>query len=165
MAVLEILSRLCKRTADALYVLAAWSFMIVVAATAYEVVARYFFRQPTMWANELTVLVCAAAFMIAGPYVMRTDEHLSITILYDSAPPWLRRILATIKYIVILWMCIALAVFCFESGWEPLVKWELAGTQWNPPLPALVKPLIVLVAAVMGLQATINFVRQVRAPA
>jgi TRAP-type C4-dicarboxylate transport system permease small subunit len=159
---IEILSRFCKRTVDALYVLAAWSFMIVVAATTFEVVARYLFRQPTIWANELTVLVCAAAFLIAGPFVMRTDEHLSITLLYDASPPWLKRILATVKYLVILWLCIALAVFCFESGWEPLIKWELAGTQWNPPLPAIVKPLIVLVAAIMGLQATVNYVRQIR---
>jgi TRAP-type C4-dicarboxylate transport system permease small subunit len=162
MNILETLSRFCKRAADVLYVLAAWLFMVVVIATAYEVVARYFFARPTIWANELTVLTCAAAFMIAGPYVMRTDEHLSITLLYDFSPPWLKRVLATIKYLVILWMCIALAVFCFESGWEPLVKWELAGTQWNPPLPAIIKPLIVLVAAVMALQATVNYVRQLR---
>lgn len=163
MRLVETLAALRRKIADAFYVLVAWSFMIVVAATAYEVVARYFFRKPTMWANELTVLVCAVAFMVAGPFVMRTDEHLNITLIYDVAPAWLKRVFATIKYLVIVWLCIALAVFCFDSGWEPLVKWELAGTQWNPPLPAIVKPLIVAVAAVMAVQSTINYVRQLRA--
>jgi TRAP-type C4-dicarboxylate transport system permease small subunit len=147
---------------DGFYNASAWLFMVVVVATAYEVVARYFFRAPTIWANEMTVMVCAIAFVIAGPYVMRRDEHLSITILSENAPPMLRRVLATLKWIVIVWMCLALSVFSFESGWEPLVRWERAGTQWNPPLPAILKPLIVVAAFIMAVQSTVNFVRQIR---
>lgn len=158
----ERVRRVFRLLTDGFYNVSAWLFMIVVVATAYEVVARYFFRAPTIWANEMTVMVCAIAFIISGPYVMRRDQHLSITILSDHAPPALRRILAAVKWAVIVWMCLALSVFSFDSGWEPLVRWERAGTQWNPPLPAVLKPLIVAAAFVMAVQSTVNFIRQLR---
>jgi len=150
--------------ADGLYELAAWGFALMAGVTAWEVFFRYVLRQPTIWATEMTTLICAIVFVVSGAYVMRTDTHLSITILSDIAPPWLKRVLAVVKYVVILTFCIGLSWFSFESGWEPLRKFERAGTQWNPPTPAIVKPLIVLVAVVMGVQATINLVRRMRTP-
>ena len=153
-----------RRCADTFYLLTSWGFAAMAAITAYEVFMRYVLRQPTIWVTELTTLICAALFLISGPFVMRRDEHLSITILSDVAPRWLKRVFAVVKYLVILVFCTGLSLFSFESGWEPLSKWERAGTQWNPPTSALIKPLIVVVAIIMAMQATINLVRHLRAP-
>ncbi|MGE0503404.1 MAG: TRAP transporter small permease subunit [Rhizobiaceae bacterium] len=131
-------------------------------ATAYEVVARYFFRQPTIWATELTALICGFVFLCSGMYAMRNNEHLSITIFYDTVPVRVRIALDTIKLVVILGFCFGLSVVGFNSGWEPLIRWERAGTHWNPPTPALLKPMVVVVAFVMAAQAVINYARAVR---
>lgn len=40
--------------------------MIIVAATAVEIIARYFLGAPTIWAKELTLFVCSIAFLWAA---------------------------------------------------------------------------------------------------
>jgi len=137
----------------------AWLFMVIVAATAYEIVARYFLSAPTIWANELTLFVASIAFLCAGLYVMSRDEHLRITILYDLAPHWLRRVFDFINLACVVVFCGSVAWFGFPSSWRSLVAWERFGTAWNPPIPAVVKPLIVVVAALMVLLAIRNFWR------
>jgi TRAP-type C4-dicarboxylate transport system permease small subunit len=52
----------------------AWLFMVIVAATVIEIVARYFVEAPTLWANELTLFVCSIAFLWAGVYVMNATS-------------------------------------------------------------------------------------------
>ena len=51
----------------------AWLFMVIVAATVIEIVARYFVAAPTIWANELTLFVCSK---ILGPYAHPEDPRL-----------------------------------------------------------------------------------------
>ena len=120
----------------------AWLFLVIVAATAYEIVARYLLNAPTIWANELTLFVASVAFLAAGLYVMSRNEHLRITILYDLAPPWLRRLFDLVNLVCTTVFCGCVAWFGFPSSWQSLVTWERFGTAWNPPIPAVVKPLI-----------------------
>lgn len=138
----------------------AWLFMVIVAATVIEIVARYFIQAPTLWANELTLFVCSIAFLWAGVYVMKRDEHLRITILYDMAPHWLQRIFDFIHLLCVIVFCGGIAWFGAPSSWRALVAWERFGTAWNPPIPAVVKPLIVICAALMVILAIRNFLKK-----
>jgi TRAP-type C4-dicarboxylate transport system permease small subunit len=141
----------------------SWLLLVIVGATVYEVIARYLFNAPTIWANELSIFLCSIVFLAAGVFVMHRDEHLRITILYDLAPPRLRRALDIANLICVLLFCGAIAWFGFPSSWRALKNWELYGTAWNPPIPAVLKPLVVLAAAIMAVQAIINFVRNFKA--
>lgn len=138
----------------------AWLFMIIVGATVIEIVARYILDAPTIWANELALFVCGIAFLCAGVYVMWRDEHLRITILYDIAPPWLRRIFDVVNLICVIVFCGGVAWFGFPTSWQALVTWERFGTAWNPPIPAVLKPLIIVAAALMLAFAIRNFLRR-----
>jgi TRAP-type C4-dicarboxylate transport system permease small subunit len=154
--------QLWERVASGWYLAVAWLFLIIVAVTIYEVVARYFFNSPTIWVAELATLLAAVAFLMSGVYAMRSDSHLSITILRDLAPPRVAMVLEAVKLLVILTFAIGIAVFGFRNGIDPLLRWERAGTRWNPPTPALIKPLILVVGFIIGIQAVVNFVSNVR---
>lgn len=138
----------------------AWLFMVIVAATVIEIVARYFIAAPTIWANELTLFVCSIAFLWSGVYVMKRDEHLRINILYDLASPRLRRVFDAVHLACVIVFCGGIAWFGAPTSWRALVTWERFGTAWNPPIPAVVKPLIVLCAALMVLLAIRNFLKK-----
>jgi len=138
----------------------AWLFMVIVAATVIETIARYLLQAPTLWANELTLFVCSLAFLWAGVYVMSRDEHLRINILYDACPYWLQRIFDFIGLCCVIVFCGGVAWFGAPTSWRALVTWERFGTAWNPPIPAVVKPAIVVCAALMVLFAIRNFVRR-----
>lgn len=137
----------------------AWLFMVIVIATVAEVVARYLLEAPTIWANELSLFVCGITFLCAGVYVMSRGEHLRITILYDASPGWLKRIFDAVNLACTLVFCTALAWFGFPTSWNALMNWERFGTAWNPPIPAVLKPMIVVAAVLMAIFAVRNFLR------
>ncbi len=48
-----------------------------------EVVLRYFFNSPTVWANELAQMLFGAYAILAGGYILRTGGHVNVDILYS----------------------------------------------------------------------------------
>lgn len=140
----------------------AWLFAIVVGATTYEVIARYLFDAPTSWANEVSLYVCAIGYVYAGVYSMRHDRHLRITSVYDVVPLPVRKVFDVVQYLAILTFCGTLAIYGFDEAWTSLTTWERFGTAFNAPIPATVKPLIVVAAVVMALHATRTLLRRLR---
>ncbi|ART63137.1 TRAP transporter small permease subunit [Kushneria marisflavi] len=140
--------------------LPAWLFMVVIFAMTWEVVSRYFFLAPTSWANELSLYVCAIAYVYAGVFVMRRDAHLRVTVLYDLAPRRLRRALDVVQCLMTLCFCLIVAGFGAREAWVALINGERFGTVWNAPIPMTLKPLIVICALVMAVMSVINLYRR-----
>ena len=44
----------------------------------------------------------------------------------------------------------------FDVAFDTLMRWERFGTFWNPPIPATVKPLVLVVTFLVALQAVNN---------
>jgi len=44
----------------------AWGIFILTAAVMYEVIMRYFFNAPTLWAFDFTIQMYGAVFMMGG---------------------------------------------------------------------------------------------------
>ena len=138
--------------------------LVIVAITLYEVAARYIFVKPTIWANELSLFLSAIVFLVSGVYAMQRNEHLRISVLHDAVPRRVRRTFDAISLACTIVFCGGLAWFGFPTSWQALVTWERFGTAWNPPIPAVIKPLIVVVAAAMAVLAVVNFFRAGRTP-
>ena len=135
---------------------------IIVAAIAYEVVARYFFRAPTLWANELSLFLGGMSYLFAGLFAMQQRAHIRVTALYDHVSPTLKRAFDAIALVCVLIFSLGVVVGGFTSAWRALSTWELYGTAWNPPIPAVLKPLILVVVILVAIQAVNNFVVDVR---
>jgi TRAP-type C4-dicarboxylate transport system permease small subunit len=60
---------------------------IIAVAFCYEVVARYAFNAPTVWANPLVSYLLCALIFLALPEMTRTGQHININILIDAVPP------------------------------------------------------------------------------
>lgn len=74
--------------------LTMWSFQAAVVclglislAFCYEVVARYAFNAPTVWANPIVSYLLCAMIFLAMPEMTRTAQHININILIDAVPP------------------------------------------------------------------------------
>ncbi len=66
--------------------------VLLVSVMLYEVVLRYVFERPTLWANELSLWMAGFVFLLAGLYAMQQRSHIRIFLLYDMMPRWLQRI-------------------------------------------------------------------------
>lgn len=65
----------------------AWCVVILTLGISYEVVARYAFRAPTLWAFDLSYMMYGALFFMAGAYTLSRGGHVRGDILYRLWPP------------------------------------------------------------------------------
>ncbi|MGB3555264.1 MAG: TRAP transporter small permease [Jannaschia sp.] len=133
--------------------------VILVSVMVYEVILRYVFEKPTLWANELSLWLAGFIFVLAGVYAMQQRSHIRIFLLYDLFPRWLQRVCDTISALLI----VAFAFFLFYGAWgearDKFLRWETFGTAFDPPIPATLKPMILLVVVLVAVQAVANLIR------
>ena len=65
------------------------AYWVVIAVFVYyfEVVARYVFNSPTIWAHEGMYLMFGMQYLIAGAYAALTDAHVKVDIFYAKWSP------------------------------------------------------------------------------
>lgn len=138
------------------------TMIMIVAMTGvmlYEVFLRYALERPTEWANELTLWIACFVFLCSGLYAMQQRCHIRIFLLYDVVPRWMQHLFDTI------WVAL-LVVFAFflvyGSFYQVFVikfyKWEMFGTAFDPPIPATIQPMILIIIVMISIQAIINLI-------
>ena len=134
-------------------------FLLCVAISVYEVGMRYLFNAPTVWVHETTVLLSAVAFIVSGLYALERREHIRITVLSDRLPGWMRPLLRLLNLSLAVVFLGAVAWGGFELGWQALSNWQTTQSAFNSPTPAILKPLLVVTAALMIVQVVVQFLR------
>ncbi|MFQ6549406.1 TRAP transporter small permease subunit [Aestuariibius sp. 2305UL40-4] len=133
---------------------AAWCFALIVLVMVYEVVARYAFNAPTIWAHETAVLLASLGFVFGGAFCMAEGTHMRITLLVEKRPGLARLsdglslvvgavYLAGLAYAA--WRMTERAIwrFSLDGSWDP----ERSGSTLNSPLPSYLKAILFLGAA------------------
>lgn len=60
---------------------------IGIVVLCYEVIARYVFGQPTIWAHGYTQRIFGSYFVLVGSYTLFQKEHVRVDILLHPAKP------------------------------------------------------------------------------
>lgn len=132
--------------------------LFVVLVMFYEVVARYVFSAPTLWANELSLWIAGFLFLFAGQYAMQQRSHIRIYVIYDVMPRWMQKT-ADIISVMLIWMfTFALVWGGFNEAWDKMLRMETFGTAWDPPIPATIKPAILFIICLVAVQALSNLI-------
>jgi TRAP-type mannitol/chloroaromatic compound transport system permease small subunit len=130
--------------------------VLLTSVMLYEVLLRYVFEAPTLWANELSLWLAGFVFLCAGLYAMQQRSHIRIYLIYDMFPRWLQRVCDVISTSLI----VAFAAFLIYGGYgeafQKFGRWETFGTAFDPPIPATLKPMVLLIVALVAVQAVIN---------
>ena len=64
--------------------LVAWFVVVIMGSMIYEVVARYVFTAPTIWAYDISRMFCGAAFVLGGGYALAKGVHIRSDFLYRT---------------------------------------------------------------------------------
>lgn len=91
---------LCGRLAAAL-------FVVIAAMITYEVIARYLFLSPTIWAGDLSLMCQIWASCLGASWLLQHQALIRIDMLISRFGPRLR-------VVAELWSLLVIAVF---SGW------------------------------------------------
>ncbi len=155
--------QLLKRLVTAMGVAACGCFLIVVLMIAYEVTARYMFDAPTIWSHELSVLLCATAFLLGGPYVHQQRGHIVISVAADHfSPRWKSRAQVLISLLT-LFFFLALSIAALRQARDAITFMETSGTALNWPIPVLLKSIFAFVAVFLALQTLLQLVSDFKA--
>lgn len=113
------------------------SFLILplIAVVSYEVMMRYGFNKPTIWAFELTTFIYGIHFVLAFGYAHKHDGHVAIDIFesrLSRKPRAILRIFANLVVFLPTMAGLALwSVFYTQIAWN--MK-ELSWSSWAPPI-------------------------------
>ena len=132
--------------------------VFVVLVMFYEVLSRYIFEKPTLWANELSLWMAAFIFLLAGLYAMQQRCHIRIYVIYDMLPRWMQKASDTLSVFLLWVFTVSLIWGGYNESRDKFLRWETFGTAWDPPLPATVKPAILIVITLVAIQALSNLI-------
>ena len=120
---------------------AAGCLGVIVCAYCYEVVARYFFNAPTIWAGPLVAYMLCALVFLAAPDITRKNSHIVINVLQEKMSPqhvvYLQKVIAAVSAaacIVGVWIVGATVISQYTQGIETILTWAIP--KW--PLSALI---------------------------
>jgi C4-dicarboxylate transporter, DctQ subunit len=157
------------RMIDKVGVVFALAFLVSMAILIIEIFMRYVVGQPTLWAHESSIFLCAISFIFGGLYCAAHDKHIRVVLIYDALGPRGRRMMDVAISIV---CALSACFFAYASWlmveralWSPNgnVRLETTGSAWNPPTPALLKAFMLVVLAVLAVQFLIlafNYARR-----
>ncbi len=121
-----------------------------------EVFMRYVINDSTIWATELSLWLAGFVFLMSGLYAMQQRSHIRIYLLYDVLPRWAQRACDVVSTVLIVLFAAALIYGGANEAFGKFYRWELYGTAFDPPLPATIKPMILIVVALVAVQSILN---------
>ena len=138
------------------------TMMMIILMTGvmlYEVFLRYVLERPTLWANELSLWMAGFIFLMAGVYAMQQRSHIRIFLLYDICPRPIQRLFDCITTLLIVLFAFFLVFGSYKQVFQnKLYKWETFGTAFDPPIPATLQPLVLIVITLVAVQAVLNLI-------
>lgn len=154
--------RSVERLVVGIGIFAAFLLVPLVLATTWEVVARYAFGAPTIWAYEVGYSLTGAHFLLALAYTLRQGEHIRIDVLSHHLPPALKRWIDAVVYLVVLPLLVWLAYTLWEYMASGYLRGETSG-QSALNLPVWPFRLVLFIAFVtLGLQVVCELLKTLR---
>ena len=138
------------------------TMLMIISMTSvmlYEVFLRYVVEAPTLWANELTLWIGGFVFLCSGFYAMQQRCHIRIFILYDIMPRWAQKLCDVISVGLLVVFSFFLVYGSFKQVFiVKFYKWEMFGTAFDPPIPATIQPMILIIIPLVATQAVLNLI-------
>lgn len=135
--------------------LTAWLILPMVLALSYEVIARYLFNAPTLWAYDMTFMLYGSFFMLGAAYTLQRKGHIRTDSLYGG---WSPRTQGWVDVVCYVLMFLPFAMVFLYTGWGYFWKAFVTGERFvsSPWMPItwpfkLVMPLTGLLLVIQGI--------------
>jgi TRAP-type mannitol/chloroaromatic compound transport system permease small subunit len=151
LATIDTIDRLANWTG----IVTAWLIIPMTLAVTWEVVARHFFRAPTIWAFDVTYMLYGTHFMLGTAYTLMRIGHVRTDMLYQNWSIRRQNIIDAVGYLFFFFPAM---IFLFYFGWqEASHSWSIGETSdaspWRPiiyPFKTVI-PVTALLLLVQGI--------------
>ncbi|MAL77811.1 MAG: transporter [Sneathiella sp.] len=139
---------------------ASLALLLMTLIVSFEVISRYFFNSPTIWAWDINVQLMVLLLMLGLSEASRKDLHVRVDVLVANLSARVKAFLDILFAPVFLFI----AVMLVWSGWDyfstSYSHLEKASTVFAPPLYP-VKFFLPLGGALLILQGVLKLVRDI----
>lgn len=116
--------------------LVCWLILPLTFSMVFEIVARYYFLSPTIWAYDMSRMIYGAHFMLGAAYALSKGVHIRSDFLYRD---WsVKRQARTDAFLYLLFYFPSMAIFLWVASEYALVavtRWERGmDSAWMPYL-------------------------------
>jgi TRAP-type mannitol/chloroaromatic compound transport system permease small subunit len=152
--------RVIDRFTDSTGAWLAWLNIPLVAAVAYEVIARYAFNAPTLWSFDITYMLYGTIFMLGAAYALHKGAHIRTDFFYEKWSVKTRGMVDSLSYVLFFFP--SLIMLLAASGSEALYSFSIhevsEQTPWRPilwPYKSVV-PITCVLLMIQGVSETIK---------
>ena len=155
--------RLIDRLNEVFGWIAAAAFVAIGAMITYEVVMRYVFLAPTVWAEELSRFLQIWATYIAAATVLHHRQLIAITVVVEHLGARGRRVAEAFSLVCILLFCAVAVYYGLIIMADSIRLGRSTPTMLSVPqwMTELAIPLGFML---LGLQALVELIRLPQAP-
>jgi len=101
---------------------------LLIVPNVYEVISRYAFSDPTIWALDVTTMVFGALFMLGSAYALLKGAHVRTDMLWDGFSNRTKGTIDSIAFIVFFLPTMAVLTF---SSWDDFLYSMAIGERSN----------------------------------
>lgn len=139
--------------------------LILIASMLYEVVARYVFGAPTLWAFDVAYMSTGTLFVLGAAQCLRQDAHVRIDFLSQRLPIRVRGIIDGTAYLLVL--CPTFGWLAYVAGSRALRAFATGEVETVSPWAPLMWPFYTALAiglAALALQLAAEGIRAYLSP-
>lgn len=89
---------------------------------------------------------------------MQQRSHIRIFIIYEMFPRWAKKLADSVSVLLITVFAFCLVWGSYNEALDKFQRFESFGTAWDPPIPATVKPAILIAVVLVAVQAISNLI-------
>lgn len=144
--------------------LVRWLIVPMTLALVYEVVARYFFNAPTIWAYDVTFITYGTFFMAGSAYCLQRGGHIRTDSYYSQWSPRTQGLVDTICYlllffpVILAFLWVTWDFFLISYGRDE----RSVTSPWLPRIWPL-KAVLPLTCLLLLVQGTAELLRSIQA--
>ncbi|MFH1756894.1 MAG: TRAP transporter small permease subunit [Pseudomonadota bacterium] len=150
----------CDKLSEGSAKLFSWLVLILTGALVYEVVARYLFNAPTIWAWDLSYMLYGSHFMMGAAFVLYRQRNVRIDIFFKMLSPRSQALIDLCLYPVLFFP--ALIVLLVVGTEHALYSWSInektTMTSWRVAISPF-KTMLPVAVFILLLQGVAEFVR------
>ena len=104
------------------------------AMLTYEVVARYFFVKPTIWAAELSQLCLIWGCLLAMAHLLTLRRHITVNAVTSLLPQAAQKVCAMVALVVVILFSAIVTVYGFDIFYDSFERGRTTGSLLNLPV-------------------------------
>ena len=141
-----------------------WLIVPLVFALTYEVIARYAFHAPTVWAFDVSYMLYGGHFMLGAGYCLLHKGHIRTDLFYVNWTPRRQGWFDAVCYLLLFFPGM---IFFFLASWDSALHSFTIGevsdaSPWRPIVYPF-KMVVPLTALLLMIQGVSEFLKSLHA--